>query len=57
MNLLPATVAQDGHLTLAWGASVAGPAGTSGMAGQTVTLGMRPDRLALVPQAQAQASG
>ena len=57
MNLLPATVGQGGRLTLAWGTTMAGPACTSGMAGQSLTLGLRPDRLSLVPQAQAQASG
>jgi multiple sugar transport system ATP-binding protein len=57
MNLLPATVGQGGQLTLALGATVAWPAGKAGAEGQNVTLGLRPDRLSLVSQSQAQASG
>ena len=57
MNLLPATVGQGGKLTLGWGSAVQWPGGPVGTAGEAVTLGLRPDRLSLVPESRAQASG
>ena len=52
MNLLPATLGPGG-VVLASGASLGGTVG----AGQAVTLGLRPDRLALAPADQAHAVG
>jgi ABC-type sugar transport system ATPase subunit len=53
MNLIPAMAGQGG-LTLPWGTQLPWP--KPALAGP-VTLGLRPDRLSLVPQARAQASG
>ena len=53
MNLIPATVGQDG-LTLPWGTKLLWP---EGKPAEKVTLGLRPDRLSLVPKVQAQATG
>jgi len=58
MNLLLATMGQDGALTLAWGTAVHWPGPMpDDLPGQKVTLGLRPDRLSLVPEGQAQATG
>jgi multiple sugar transport system ATP-binding protein len=53
MNLIPATAGQ-GVLTLPWGTKLPMPRAVPDGA---VTLGLRPDRLSLVPAAQAQATG
>ncbi len=53
MNLLPAT-AEGGALTLAWGSRVPWP---RPLPQGPVTLGLRPDRLSLVPPEAAIASG
>lgn len=52
MNLIPVTAGQ-GRLALPWGDHVAAPVALSGPG----TLGLRPDRLSLVPSDQAQATG
>jgi len=63
MNLLPATMGQGGALTLAWGKAVHWPGFPipgpmpDDLPSQKVTLGLRPDRLSLVPEDQAQATG
>ena len=48
MNLLPATVGQGGNVGFSWGANVALPAGATYTSGQSITLGLRPDRLSIV---------
>ena len=53
MNLIAATMGQ-GVLTLPWGTELPWPQGAPV---GPVTLGLRPDRLALVPERQAQATG
>ena len=57
MNLLPATVGQGGNVGFSWGANVALPAGATYTSGQSITLGLRPDRLSIVSATQAQATG
>jgi len=52
MNLIPATAGQ-GALTLPWGTKLDWPGASAG----SVTLGLRPDRLSLVAESQAQATG
>ena len=53
MNLITATLGQ-GALNLPWGTKLPWPKAAPA---EKVTLGLRPDRLSLVPAAQAQATG
>ena len=57
MNLLPATVGHGGNVGFSWGGNVALPAGATYTSGQSITLGLRPDRLSIVSATQAQATG
>ena len=58
MNLVPATVGPGGTITLPWGPPLTLPGPPIPAAeGQSLTLGLRPDRVSLVGPAQAQATG